>query len=133
MNHVYLIGRITKDPELKITASGQAVCSFAIAVDNPGKDLEGNKRMPTFVPCVAWAKTAENIAKFNKKGSQIAVVGKITFKTYTRKETGTQTRYTEVQVDRVEFLQGGKTPDDVNDMEQIYYEDGAEEIVGEQA
>ena len=74
MNVCVLLGRLTKDPELKTTQSGKSVVTFSLAVDG-FKDTD-------FIDCVAWNATAENLAKFKKKGEQIALTGRITTRSY---------------------------------------------------
>ena len=77
LNHVTIMGRLTKDSELRRTASGKAVCSFTIACDKPGKDSGAS-----FIPCVAWEKTAEFISKYFQKGSAIVLEGRIESRQY---------------------------------------------------
>lgn len=104
MNRVILIGRLTKDPEIRRTpTTGNAVISFTIAVDNFGRDQNGEKRPATFVPCTIWGKQAENMARYTRKGSNIGVEGRLTQRTYTRKD-GTPAQIMEVVCDNVQFL-----------------------------
>ena len=101
MNKVILIGRLTKDPEVKNTASQVTVCRFSIAVDRRFKDQNG-QRQADFINCVAWRQTANFISSYFHKGSKIAVVGSIQTRTYD--DAGGQKRYvTEVVVDEAEF------------------------------
>ena len=78
MNRVNLIGRLTRDPEMRTTASGIAVTRFTIAVDRVPSS-QGNNNGPTadFISCVVWRKPAENVAKYCSKGSQVGVEGRI--------------------------------------------------------
>ena len=102
MNSVVLIGRLTKDPELRTTASNISVCSFTVAVDRRFKS-EGQ---PTadFINVIAWRQTAEFVSKYFRKGSRIAVVGSIQTRQWEDKEG--QRRYaTEVIADNVEFCE----------------------------
>ena len=99
MNLVCLIGRLTKDPELKTTQSGKSVCSFSLAVDGV-KDTD-------FIDCVAWNKTAENLAKFKKKGEQIAITGRLTTRNY-EDRNGNKRKAVEVTVNDLQFI-GGKS------------------------
>ena len=99
MNLVCLIGRLTKDPELKTTQSGKSVCSFSLAVDGV-KDTD-------FINCVAWNKTAENLAKFKKKGEQIAITGRLTTRNY-EDRNGNKRKAVEVTVNDLLFI-GGKS------------------------
>ena len=76
MNNIFLIGRLTKDPEQRTTTTGKTVCSFNLAVDRRFKDQDGNK-VADFFKCTAWNKTADNIVKYVHKGSQIAIQGEL--------------------------------------------------------
>ena len=96
MNSVILLGRITKDPELKQTKQGKAYCLFTIAVDR------GNDKAD-FIPCICWNETAQNLSKYVQKGRQLLVQGKLQSGRY-QDDTGT-THYTlDVFVFRIEFL-----------------------------
>ena len=97
MNVAVLIGRLTKDPEMRY-AGDKAVVSFTLAVDNPHK-----KDDTSFIPIVAWGKTAENVGNYLTKGSQCAVQGRIQVRNYDDKE-GNKRWVTEVVADRVQFL-----------------------------
>lgn len=101
MNKVILIGRLTKDPELQV-AGDIAVCNFVLAVNRPFRNNEAD-----FIGCVAWRKTAENLVKYMRKGSQIAVEGSIQTSSYTAKDGGTK-YVTKVNVEKVEFLSSNK-------------------------
>lgn len=81
LNHVSIMGRLTRDPEIRRTNSGKAVCSFSVAVDKPGKDSGAS-----FIPCVAWEKTAEVIEKYLTKGSLVALEGRIESRQYDTKD-----------------------------------------------
>ena len=102
MNKVILIGRLTKDPEVKNTASQVTVCRFTLAVDRRFKDNNG-QRQADFISCVAWRQTANFISSYFHKGSKIAVVGSIQTRTFD--DASGQKRYvTEVVVDEAEFV-----------------------------
>jgi single-strand DNA-binding protein len=96
MNKVLLIGRLTKDAELRYTANGKAVASFTVAVQR-------NKEEADFINCVAWNKTAENLANYTSKGSLIGVEGSIQTRNYKNNE-GKTVYVTEVWAQSVEFL-----------------------------
>lgn len=99
-NRVILMGRITKDIELKTTPSGLSVTSFSIAVDRPGgKDKE---RATDFIDCVAWRQTADFISRFFNKGKAILIEGKLQTRSYTDKN-GTAHKVVEVVVDQAAF------------------------------
>lgn len=101
MNTVSLIGRLTKDPEVKYTESQLAVCRFSVAI-NRGKDKDGNDRGADFPNCIAFGKTAENIGKFFSKGRLIGVNGRLQTGSYD-KEDGSKVYTTDVIVDRFDF------------------------------
>jgi single-strand DNA-binding protein len=98
MNHINLLGRLTKMPELKYTASNKAVCSFTLAVNRKFKKDEAD-----FLPCQAWDKTAELIAKHFTKGSQIAVSGRVQTRTWDDND-GKKHYVTEVIVEEFYFV-----------------------------
>ena len=105
MNRTILIGRITKDLELKTTQSNIPVVTFTLAVDKQFKDDSG-ERGADFIQCVTWRKTAENLVKYCGKGSLIAVDGRISTRDY---DTDNGKRYvTEVVADDIQFLDSKK-------------------------
>ena len=102
MNRVELVGRLTRDSELRQTSSGKNVCSFILAVnkDKPNKDGEYGT---DFINCKAFDKRAVNINKYFKKGNQIALTGSISTSVYETKE-GVKKYSTEIIVDNFDFL-----------------------------
>ena len=102
MNKAILIGRLTKDPEIRYTQSGKAVATFTLAIDRPFKDENGNKATD-FIPVVAWGKTAEVCDKYLTKGRQTAVMGRIQVRNYTA-DDDTKRYVTEVIAEEVEFI-----------------------------
>ena len=99
MNKVVLVGRLTKDPELRFAAgSGSAVCRFTVAVNRPFKKDETD-----FIGCVAFGKTAETIAQYLTKGREIAVSGSIRTGSYDAQD-GTKRYTTDVAVDSFDFI-----------------------------
>lgn len=107
MNKVILIGRLTKDPEVKNTASQTALCNFTIAVDRRFKDPNG-QRQTDFINCVAWRQTASFIGSYFHKGNRIAITGSIQTRTYDDNQG--QKRYvTEVVVDEAEFVESANS------------------------
>ena len=101
MNKVFLIGRLSRDPELRHTTSGTAVCQINVAISRPV--ASGSEPQTDFINVVVWNKQAENVAKYLAKGRQIAVEGRIQTRTYD--DPNGQKRYiTEVVADNVEFL-----------------------------
>lgn len=103
MNKVILIGRLTKDPELRTTTSGTATTSFTVAVDRNFVNQQTGQREADFINCVAWRKQAENISRYCSKGSQVAVEGKIQTRSYDAQD-GSKRYVTEVICDNVTFL-----------------------------
>ncbi|WP_262123412.1 single-stranded DNA-binding protein [Anaerococcus sp. Marseille-Q5996] len=110
MNCVSLIGRLTRDLNLRQTKSGTAVVGFNLAVDRglskAKRDEAEQNGSPTadFISCQAWGVTAELLAKYCKKGSRIGLVGRIQTGSYQDKETGKTVYTTDVVADRIEFL-----------------------------
>ncbi|PID03629.1 single-stranded DNA-binding protein [Sporosarcina sp. P2] len=103
LNRVVLVGRLTKDPELKYTQSGVAVCRFTLACNRPFKS-EGGEQQADFIQCVAWRKQAENIANFLKKGSLAGVDGRITTGSFEGQD-GKRVYTTEVVAESTQFLE----------------------------
>lgn len=102
LNRIILIGRLTKDPELRFTQSGKAVCSFTLAVDRPYVGADGS-READFINIVVWNKTAENCAQYLAKGKLAAVDGRLQIRSYEGQDG--QRRYvTEVVAEAVRFL-----------------------------
>ena len=102
LNRIVLIGRLTRDPELRFTPNGHAVCSFALAVDRPFTNQEGN-RETDFINIVVWNKQGENCAQYLAKGRLAAVDGRLQIRSYDGNDG--QRRYvTEVIADNVRFL-----------------------------
>lgn len=106
MNKVILIGRVTKDIELKQTNSDKAVASFTLAVNRDYKNAEGNYDAD-FINCVAFDKRAETISKYVHKGDRFGIVGKMNVKTF-EKSDGSKGYATDVMVDEFEFLEAKK-------------------------
>lgn len=109
MNKVSLIGRFTKDPELKYTPNGTAVCSFTLAVRNPyNKDNDAD-----FIQCVAWQAGAELIAENHEKGNMIGVDGRISTRNYENNE-GVRVYVTEVNISEIHLIQTKDYADNQN-------------------
>lgn len=102
MNQCVLLGRLTRDSEMRTAISGTEVTKFTLAVDRNRKNDNGEKETD-FINCIAFNKTAELIAKYTKKGSQIAVVGRIQTRSYDAQD-GTKRYVTEVLISEVKFL-----------------------------
>lgn len=102
MNSVSLVGRLTRDPEVRYTSSQMAVARFSIAIDR-GKDKDGNDRGTDYPNVVVFGKQGESCGDWLKKGSQVAITGRIQTGSYT-KQDGTKVYTTDVVADRVEFI-----------------------------
>ena len=96
MNQVILTGRLTKDPELRTTTSDKQVASFTLAVDKYGEGAD-------FINCIVWGKQAENLCKYQEKGSQIGLSGRISTRSY-EDDKGNKRNITEVVADSIEYL-----------------------------
>lgn len=103
INRVVLVGRLTKDPDLRYTSSGVAVANFTIAVNRPFTNQQGD-READFINCVIWRKPAENLANYMSKGSLIGVDGRIQTRSYDGND-GKRVYVTEVVADSVQFLE----------------------------
>lgn len=101
LNNVVLIGRLTKDPELRYTPSGVAVASFTLAVDRPF--AKEGQQQADFIPIVVWNKQAENCANYIGKGRLVAIEGRLQVRTYDTQE-GQRRWVTEVVAENVRFL-----------------------------
>lgn len=102
MNKAILIGRLTKKPELKSTASGVSVATFTVAVNRRFKNADGNYDAD-FINCVAWRQSAEFLCKFFDKGSQIGIVGSIQTRSYDGADSK-KVYVTEVACDEIHFV-----------------------------
>ncbi len=102
MNKAILVGRLTKDPELKSTPSGVMVCSFVVACDR--RYTQDGERQADFINCIAWRQTAEFISRYFKKGERIALEGTIQTRSW-QDNNGYKHYVTEIVVDNVEFAQ----------------------------
>lgn len=103
INRVVLVGRLTKNPDLRYTQSGSAVASFTVAVERPFTNQNGD-RDADFINCVMWRKAAENFANFTHKGSMVAVEGRLQTRSYENQQ-GVRVYVTEVVVDNFSLLE----------------------------
>jgi single-strand DNA-binding protein len=103
MNRVVLVGRLTKDPELRYTQSNKAVATFTIAVNRQFTNANG-EREADFINCVVWGKPAENVSRYMKKGGQVGVDGRMQTRNYQAND-GTRRYVTEVVAESVQFLE----------------------------
>lgn len=103
MNRTVLVGRLTKDPDLRYTSGGTAVASFLLAVNRSFKNQSG-EREADFINCIIWRKAAENFANFTHKGSLVGVDGRIQTRNYENKE-GNRVYVTEIIVENFDLLE----------------------------
>ncbi len=113
LNHIVIMGRLTRDPELRRTGSGIAVASFSVAVDRDFGGRDGGERETDFIDCVAWRNTGEFISKYFTKGSMIVVSGRLQIRSWTDKD-GNKRRTAEVVADNVYFGESKRSGDSGN-------------------
>lgn len=99
MNHVIIIGRLGRDPEMRYTQDGKPVCNFSVAVDGTRRDAP-----PTWLDITAWEKSAEVAQQYLRKGSQVAVEGRIDVRTY--EKDGQSRKAWSIIANRIEFVGG---------------------------
>ena len=102
LNHIVIMGRLTRDPELRRTGSGVAVTSFTVAVDRDFGNRENGERETDFIDCVAWRQTGEFVSKYFAKGRMAVVSGRLQIRNWTDKE-GNKRRSAEIVADNVYF------------------------------
>ena len=110
LNHITIMGRLTRDPELRRTGSGVAVASFTVAVDRDFGGRDGGEKETDFIDCVAWRQTGEFVSKYFTKGRMIVVSGRLQIRSWTDKE-GNKRRTAEVVADNVYFGESKRTSD----------------------
>ena len=103
MNRVVLVGRLTRDPELRRTTSGNSVCSFTVALDNRQKNPDGSKST-SFIPCTVFGNTADTMVKYARKGLLVGVEGRLNQRSFVRQD-GSKGSVIEVICDSVQFLE----------------------------
>ena len=102
LNHITIMGRLTRDPELRYTQSQTTVASFTLAVDRDYGGRDGGEKQTDFIDCVAWRQTAEFVSKYFQKGSMAVVSGRLQIRDWTDREGGKR-RSAEVVVDNIYF------------------------------
>ena len=102
LNHITIMGRLTRDPELRRTNSGVATASFCLAVDRDHNPKDGGEKETDFIDCVAWRQTAEFVSKYFTKGQMAVVSGRLQIRNWTDKE-GNKRRNAEIVADSVYF------------------------------
>ena len=115
MNKVFLIGNLTRDPELSETAGGVPVCHFSIAVNRNYSSQDG-ERQTDFFNCTAWRAMAESIARYTKKGKKVAVVGSVQMRNYEDNQ-GVKRTAVDIIAQDVEFLSPRENGDSFDEMD----------------
>ncbi len=102
LNHIVIMGRLTRDPELRRTGMGTAVASFTLAVDRDFAPKDGGERETDFIDCVAWRATGEFVSKYFTKGSMAVVAGRLQIRNWTDRD-GAKRRSAEIVAENVYF------------------------------
>ena len=123
LNVAIIMGRLTRDPELRRTNSGKPVASFTVAVDRDFAP-EGQEKETDFIDCVAWQGTAEFVEKYFKKGSMIALKGRLQLRNWTDKD-GNKRRTAEIVADNVYFGEAKKSQEGSNTPQGQFSQQGA--------
>ena len=127
MNHIDLMGRLTRDPELRTTSAGTPVASFTLAVDRRYAPKDGGERTADFIDCVAWRQTGEFISKYFRKGQMLAISGSLQIRDWTDKD-GNKRRTAEVNCESAYFTESrrskGETESQPAEFEPVEVDDG---------
>jgi len=110
LNQVNLMGNLTRDPELRVTPKGTAICSFSLAINRKWRDGDQTREEVLFIDCEAWQKAGEAISKYVSKGDPLFVSGRLKQDVWEDKETKAKRSKIKVVVDQFQFL-GGKAKD----------------------
>lgn len=102
LNHITIMGRLTRDPELRYTGNNIPVCSFTLAVDRDFGTRDGGEKQTDFIDCVAWRSTGEFVNKYFSKGSMAVVAGRLELRDWTDRD-GNKRRNAEVNAEHVYF------------------------------
>ena len=113
LNHITIMGRMTRDPELRRTGSGVAVTSFTLAVDRDFSGKDGGEKETDFIDCVAWRSTGEFVSKYFKKGSMAVAAGRLQIRSWNDND-GNKRRSAEVVADNVYFGDSKKSDNGTN-------------------
>ncbi len=114
LNHIVIMGRLTRDPELRYTQSQTPVVSFSVAVDRDFGGRDGGEKQTDFIDCVAWRSTAEFVNKYFRKGSMVAVSGRLQIRDWQDRD-GNKRRSAEIVADNVYFGESRRREDDSRD------------------
>ena len=120
LNHIVIMGRLTRDPELRYTQSQTPVASFTVAVDRDFGGRDGGEKQTDFIDCVAWRQTAEFVSKYFTKGSMAVVSGRLQIRDWTDREGGKR-RSAEVVVDNMYFGESRRRDGDSSDNRSSSY------------
>ena len=110
LNHIVIMGRLTRDPELRTTPNGVPVASFTVAVDQDYTSKDSGERQTDFINCVAWRSTGEFVSKYFSKGSMIVVSGRLQVRNYTDRD-GNKRTAAEIVADNVYFGESKRRDD----------------------
>ena len=119
LNHITIMGRLTRDPEIRRTGSGIAVAGFTVAVDRDFSGKDGGEKETDFIDCVAWRQTGEFVSKYFTKGSMIVVSGRLQMRSWTDKD-GNKRRTAEVVAENVYFGDSKRSGDAGNTSAPAY-------------
>ena len=119
LDHIVIMGRMTRDPELRRTGSGIAVAGFTVAVDRDFSGKDGGEKETDFIDCVAWRQTGEFVSKYFTKGSMIVVSGRLQMRSWTDKD-GNKRRTAEVVAENVYFGDSKRSGDAGNTSAPAY-------------
>ncbi len=119
LNHIVVMGRLTRDPELRTTQSGVNVASFTVAVDRDFGGRDGAERQTDFFDCAAWRQTGEFVSKYFQKGRMIVVSGRMQSRKYQDREGNNRTAW-EIQVDNVYFGDSKRDSDNAGYSQSSY-------------
>ena len=120
LNHITIMGRLTRDPELRYTQSQPPVASFTLAVDRDFGSRDGGEKQTDFIDCVAWRQTAEFVSKYFTKGSMAVVSGRLQIRDWTDRDGGKR-RSAEVVVDNMYFGESRRRDGDSGDSRSSSY------------
>ena len=119
LNHITVMGRLTRDPELRTTQSGVSVASFTVACDRDFGGRDGGERQTDFIDCVAWRSTGEFVSKYFHKGSMIVVSGRLQSRKWQDREGNNRTSW-EINADNVYFGESRRDSDSNRDSYSTY-------------
>ena len=114
LNHIVIMGRLTRDPELRTTQAGVSVTSFTVAVDRDFGGRDGSERQTDFIDCVAWRSTGEFVSKYFHKGSMIVVSGRLQSRKWQDRDGNNRTSW-EINADNVYFGESRRDGDSSRD------------------